>query len=108
MSGKWSALYAMPQWRKLRREHLREYPHCVTCLEQGLFTDATVVDHKRPHRGSLRLFLDPSNLQSLCKPHHDSTKQWEEKRGVSAGCDADGNPLDSRHPWNAIEAPRRR
>ena len=98
----------MPQWKKLRRDHLREHPCCVMCLDQGLVTDwPVIVDHKRPHRGNLRLFLDPSNLQTLCKSHHDSTKQWEEKRGVCAGCDANGNPLDSRHPWNANAGARR-
>ncbi|HEY2024604.1 HNH endonuclease signature motif containing protein [Paraburkholderia sp.] len=99
--GRWAHLYALPQWKRLRALHLREHPLCVMCMEAGDCERATIVDHKRPHRGDMRLFLDPANLQSLCKPHHDSSKQWEENRGMSGGCDADGNPLDERHPWNS-------
>jgi 5-methylcytosine-specific restriction protein A len=44
-------------------------------------TIATVCDHKRPHKGDPDLFWSPTNLQSLCKLHHDSTKQSEEKSG---------------------------
>jgi 5-methylcytosine-specific restriction enzyme A len=98
--GQWAALYALPQWKHLRRMHLREYPLCVECMKQGVYTNATVVDHKQPHRGNLHLFLDPGNLQSLCKPHHDNTKRAEEINGMSPGCDVEGNPTDPRHPWN--------
>jgi 5-methylcytosine-specific restriction protein A len=100
MPGQWSHLYNTPQWRRLRASHLQSHPCCVKCMEQGYDTRATVVDHKRPHRGDTRLFFDSDNLQSLCKPHHDSTKQWEERRGLEAGCDSNGNPRDARHPWN--------
>ncbi|MFL9933603.1 HNH endonuclease signature motif containing protein [Paraburkholderia sp. RL18-103-BIB-C] len=100
MPGQWSHLYNSPRWRRLRAAHLHEHPCCVMCLAQGYDTTATVVDHRCPHHGNLRLFFDPSNLQSLCKPHHDSSKQWEERRGIEPGCDANGNPLDARHPWN--------
>jgi hypothetical protein len=47
------------------------------------------------------LFWDESNWQSLCKSHHDSQKQGEEKRGRRiTGYDIHGNPLDPAHPWN--------
>lgn len=98
--GQWAALYATTAWRHLRARHLREHPLCVDCLTLGAYTPATVVDHIRPHRGNLQLFLDPANLQSMCKPHHDCTKRFEERHGMSPGCDVDGNPLDPRHPWN--------
>jgi hypothetical protein len=100
MPGPWGALYALAEWRKLRAAHRRAHPCCAMCLDAGVVTPVAVVDHIRPHRGNLRMFLDPTNLQSLCKPHHDSTKGWEERRGLSPGCDANGNPLDARHPWN--------
>ena len=61
---------------------------------------ATVVDHIKPHRGNELLFYDARNLQSLCKLHHDSTKQREEKRGVQIGCDVDGIPNDPHHHWH--------
>lgn len=35
---------------------------------------ATVVDHKRPHRGDLQLFWDRNNWQGLCEDcHRDKT-----------------------------------
>jgi len=92
MRGQWSHLYSTPRWRRLRAAHLRAHPWCVMCLERGEYTHASVVDHKRPHRGDTRLFFDAGNLQAPCKPHHDSTKQWEEHHGMTRGCDADGNP----------------
>lgn len=57
----------------------------------GYATEATVIDHIVPHKGDPELFFDPDNLQSLCKSHHDSTKQREEL-GQIVGCDAMGNP----------------
>jgi 5-methylcytosine-specific restriction protein A len=104
MPGRWAHLYETPRWRKMRATHLHEHPACVMCLERGWDTRATVVDHKQPHRGDTRLFFDPSNLQSLCKPHHDSNKQREERHGIAPGCDEDGNPIDPRHPWNQQRA----
>jgi hypothetical protein len=58
------------------------------------------VDHKIPHRGDETLFFDADNLQSLCKLHHDSSKQREEKRGAVIGCNATGAPLDLNSHWN--------
>ena len=39
-----------------------------------------VADHIEPHRGDPVLFWSRANLQCLCKPCHDSTKQAEEAR----------------------------
>lgn len=107
MPGMWGDLYNTPRWRKMRASHLHLHPCCEMCLSQGFDVRGTIVDHIRPHRGDPRLFFNPDNLQSLCKPHHDSTKQRTEKRGLMCGCDADGNPLDPRHPWNRQTATRR-
>jgi 5-methylcytosine-specific restriction protein A len=70
------------------------------CKEQGHITIATVVDHVRDHKGNEELFFDPANLQSLCKPHHDTTKQRQERRGYVIGTDASGRPIDAQHAWN--------
>ncbi len=70
------------------------------CQRAGRTTTATVVDHIVPHKGDWQRLMDPRNLQSLCAPHHDSTKQSEERLGYAKGCDADGNPLDPKHHWN--------
>ena len=89
------------RWRTLRALHLAANPLCVYCEKAGRVTLATVVDHIIPHRGDEGLFWDANNLQSLCQPHHDATKQREEKRGHVVGCDSEGNPLDPHHHWRA-------
>ncbi|MBH9725126.1 HNH endonuclease [Burkholderia contaminans] len=87
-------------WQKLRAEHLAKHPHCVYCLREIGMADwspaevvvmcaergiaepiGTIGDHITAHRGDRRLQLDPTNIQTLCKPHHDSTKQREERAG---------------------------
>jgi 5-methylcytosine-specific restriction protein A len=60
----------------------------------GRATAATIVDHARPHRGDSRLFFDPENLVSLCKPHHDTTKQRQEHGRRTIVVDAEGWPLE--------------
>lgn len=57
-------------------------------------TEADVVDHIKAHKGDLDLFHDPSNLQSLCKHHHDSAKQMIDlgKKVVTYGLD--GYPIE--------------
>ncbi|KVH78390.1 hypothetical protein WJ41_03090 [Burkholderia ubonensis] len=86
------------EWQKLRAEHLAKHPHCVYCLREiGMagWSPADVVlacavrriaeplgtigDHITAHLGDRRLQLDPTNIQTLCKPHHDSAKQREER-----------------------------
>lgn len=78
-SDAWHHLYQLPQWKRGRLEHLAANPWCVECAREGLRVRATVVDHKQPHRGSIALFLDRSNWQSMCKKHHD-IKTLEERR----------------------------
>ena len=63
-------------------------------------TAATVVDHIKPHRGDIDLAYDPDNLQSLCKPCHDTHADAKDKGKVMAGADIDGFPSDPNHPWN--------
>ena len=90
------------RWRKVRALHLQANPYCVYCKRAGKVTLATVVDHIEPHKGDPGLFWDTNNHQSLCGPHHDATKQREEKRGEVIGCDADGIPLDPLHSWRTV------
>jgi 5-methylcytosine-specific restriction enzyme A len=59
-------------WKRLRLAHLKANPLCVKCKANGRVEAATVVHHIRAHRGERTLFLDPTNLESSCKPHHDS------------------------------------
>lgn len=97
-------LYNSRSWKVQRLEHLRRWPWCKYCLDQGRKIPATVVDHIKPHRGNTELFFDRLNWQSLCKTCHDSTKQRFEKSGVIQGCDANGTPVDPRHHWNRADA----
>lgn len=63
-------LYATnhPVWRAIRMEQLSHEPLCRMCTEQGKVTPATDVDHIDGDSHNNR----PSNLQSLCRPHHSS------------------------------------
>jgi 5-methylcytosine-specific restriction protein A len=55
------------KWRAARAAFLALNPACVSV---GCGTDATVVDHIKPHRGNQSLFWDQSNWQSLCASCH--------------------------------------
>lgn len=88
------------RWRNRRRAFLRENPLCCYCQRDGKLTPATVVDHITPHRGDHDLFWNEANWQPLCRPHHDSTKQREERMGRIVGVGVDGRPMDPNHPWN--------
>jgi 5-methylcytosine-specific restriction enzyme A len=93
-------LYKTYQWQKLRKAHLATEPLCRMCKAEGRVTVATVCDHiddkkkRNPH-----LFFD-GPFQSLCKLHHDSTKQQMERTGYSSAIGEDGWPDDPIHPMN--------
>ena len=56
------------RWQRRRAAVLREEPLCRHCLERGITTEATEVDHITPRaRGGSEL---RRNLQALCKPCH--------------------------------------
>jgi 5-methylcytosine-specific restriction protein A len=64
-------------WDKARAAYLYRHPMC--CWE-GCNQPATVVDHKKAHKGDQGLFWDSDNWQPLCAPHHNGAKQRQEKR----------------------------
>jgi 5-methylcytosine-specific restriction enzyme A len=93
-------LYKTLRWKIIRRIQLQEHPLCARCLARGEVTQATVVHHAEPHHGDeVRFFNGP--FQSLCKRHHDSDAQSEERVGYSVEIGADGWPADARHPANS-------
>jgi 5-methylcytosine-specific restriction protein A len=116
-------LYNTAQWRALRKAQLQAQPLCERCKAKGFLVAATVVNHRKPHKGDQRLFFDPTGLESTCKPCHDGPIQSEEatgkpchdgpiqseeatgkaKRrvGYSNAVGPDGLPTDPRHPFNA-------
>lgn len=80
----WRGWYKLARWKRLRWATLVR--DLFTCQWPGcgkVEPDASqlVCDHRIPHRGDPRLFWDPLNLWTLCKPHHDSAKQREERQG---------------------------
>jgi 5-methylcytosine-specific restriction enzyme A len=94
--GQHAKLYNTKTWRAMRLQQLQSQPLCAYCASLGIVTAATVADHVIPHRGNLALFYDAGNLQSLCKPCHDSVKAREENTGEPLGCDISGMP---RRVW---------
>jgi len=95
----WRRLYSTSRWRKLRAAQLAARPLCEL-PHGGKAVEATVANHKTPHKGDLALFFDASNLQSVCKPHHDGTIQRAEAIGFSPAVDTGGWPTDPKHPSN--------
>lgn len=99
-------LYDLRRWRMASRAFLALHPlcQCPYCDEGRIrVRAATVVDHRRAHRGDQVLFWDRSNWTALAKECHDSYKQRLEKSGVVEGCDTNGIPLDPNHHWNKTE-----
>ena len=70
------------RWRRLSKSFLRAHPLCAQCQREGKYVKATVVDHICPHRGDPVLFWDQSNLQPLCKHHHDVETRNEDQHPV--------------------------
>lgn len=94
----WRNWYKLKSWFNLRDRQLGRQPLCERHKERGKYVAATVVHHKVPHRGDRALFIDPDNLESLCKACHDGEAQQQEKRGFSSRVGPDGWPTDDGHP----------
>ena len=60
------------RWQQARRSHLAEHPLCEACRDAGRVTEATVVDHRTPHKGDPTLFWDRANWCSLCASCHSA------------------------------------
>jgi 5-methylcytosine-specific restriction enzyme A len=70
-----------PRWRRARAAFLALHPLCAACRAQGRVVAATVVDHRIPHRGDMKLFWDESNWAPACKPCRDSKTAREGRWG---------------------------
>jgi hypothetical protein len=99
MTSPWQKLYDNPRWRARSKQQLRHHPLCAFCLQEGHVTQAKVADHVIAHHGDQHLFFYGA-LQSLCWPHHNSTKQQVEQIGYSKDIGLDGWPIDANHPAN--------
>lgn len=83
-------------WERLRARHLRDFPSCSV---RGCGRPAEHVDHVVPVRLAPHRRLDPLNLQSLCRVHHDLLTKAYDMNSIRGVCDAQGLPLDPSHPW---------
>jgi 5-methylcytosine-specific restriction endonuclease McrA len=84
-SEPWRKWYHLARWKRLRMAVLlRDSFTCQhpTCGLIQSDTSQLVADHVTPHRGNPHLFWSESNIQTLCKPCHDSLKQAAEKRAA--------------------------
>ncbi len=93
-------MYKTGVWQGIRSSVLAARPLCEQCGKNGTVRLATVVHHLTPHRGLWHLFVDPNNLQPVCKSCHDGEIQFMERRGYSNAIGEDGWPLDDHHPVN--------
>lgn len=67
--------YHTPAWRRLRIQALeRDHYLCQACLRKKRFTKATEVHHIKEVEDFPELALTLSNLESLCWPCHEETK----------------------------------
>lgn len=82
---RWHRLYSLPQWTEdLRPTQLLREPWCEECAKRGRRTRAMDVDHVRDHKGDLAVFLDRSNLRSLChRCHSQKTARTMRRSGGS-------------------------
>ena len=101
--AKWP--YNTATWKRLRVTKLSRDPLCELCLPPGQKI-ATHVDHVKPIAEGGEPF-DLDNLQSACARCHNAKTAREDggfgnRKGerVRRGCDASGQPLDPKHPWN--------
>jgi len=72
--------YKTSRWQRLRYHQLQSEPLCRMCQQIGRITAATICDHINQHKGDEALFWS-GPFQSLCKQHHDSAKQSQERTG---------------------------
>ena len=77
------AMYDSTWWRRERRIFLNAHPlcECPDCVVNDLTTPATMVDHKIPHNGDVKLFRDKSNWQAMSLPCHNIKTKKEQEHG---------------------------
>lgn len=73
--AEWRSWYHGGRYRAARDAFMAEHPLCALCG-----APSSDLDHKKPHKGDLRLFWDTDNWQALCAGCH-SRKTAEEDGG---------------------------
>jgi 5-methylcytosine-specific restriction protein A len=74
----WRSWYSLAAWKRRRDQQLAMQPLCERHLARGETAQASVANHKVPHKGDWRLFIH-GELESVCKPCHDREVQREER-----------------------------
>lgn len=87
----WATWYSHRRWRRIRARQLAKEPLCRHCLERGLITEATEVDHIEPHRGDRDKFWYGAK-QSLCSTCHGSKTAKDEGKRFRSAVAEDGTP----------------
>jgi 5-methylcytosine-specific restriction protein A len=69
-------LYRTAEWQEFATGiKVRDNWTCRLCGLVCTGKGEAIADHIIPHKGDLRLFWDPENVQTLCKPCHDGPKK---------------------------------
>lgn len=101
------------KWQQARAGYLRSHPFCVEHESRNELVQATIVDHKVPHKlddamnsgdaeriaNAKALFWDSNNWQSLCKTCHDQKTAREDGAfGNPRGAKGWGHQMSTAHP----------
>ena len=71
--------YDSKEWKSLRYQVLLEAGFlCVICLEDGMYSEATIGDHIIPTRVRWDLRLEKENVQAVCFECHNQ-KTFQDK-----------------------------
>jgi 5-methylcytosine-specific restriction protein A len=108
--AKWP--YNTATWLRLRAAHLALEPACIGCAASGRIAVANTVDHVVPISEGGHPFPGHDGLASYCASCHSAkTARGAEAGAIRSskprrGCDPDGTPLDSQHPWHRAKTQR--
>lgn len=77
----WRKWYRTARWARLRWQVLTDALFtCAFCGRAEADTSQLIGDHIIPHKGDEAMFFDRANVQCLCAPCHNGTKQRMERR----------------------------
>lgn len=90
--------------QEIRRRFRQDEPLCAVCKAKGKVVAWAELDHIIPlFKGGVDSTDPFENRQGLCKPCH-AEKTRVDLNYKEIGADAEGWPIDPRHPWNQKKA----
>lgn len=76
----WRGWYNLRIWRQvIRPRELAKNPLCARCLALDIVEPSVIVDHVGGHKGDWSKFIN-GPFETMCKTHHDSVVQAEERQ----------------------------